>query len=90
LHFSGSQRTVIYGPFIETKNSSPVLAVAGEINGRGRRMGQAIPNPMEGACEIEIRPVFEAADFGVELTPELRVKEEYLRAEAKGVAKRPG
>jgi hypothetical protein len=47
------------------------------------------PNPMEGDSEIEIRPLFEAADFGAELTPELRAKEERLRAETEGLVNRP-
>jgi len=45
------------------------------------------PNPMEGESEIEIRPVFEAEDFGAEFTPELREQEERLRAEIDGAAK---
>jgi len=47
------------------------------------------PNPMEGDSEIEIRPLFEADDFGAELTPELRAQEERLRAEVESVANRP-
>ena len=47
------------------------------------------PNPMESDSEIEIRRVFEAEDFGAELTPELRAQEERLRAKTEGVAKRP-
>ena len=47
------------------------------------------PGPMEGDSEIEIRPLFEAADFGAELTPELRAQEERLRVEAEGGASRP-
>ena len=50
-----------------------LLAVAGEVEGRGDRVGQALPQPdAEGESEIEIRQVFEAEDFGAEFTPELR------------------
>jgi hypothetical protein len=47
------------------------------------------PNPMEGESEIEIRPVFEADDFGAAFTPELRAQEERLRAQAEDAANRP-
>ncbi len=77
VHFSGSQRTVIDGPFTETKDEEAV------------EWFRRCPNPMEGDSEIEIRPVFEAADFGAELTPELRAQEERLRARTEGVANRP-
>lgn len=90
VHFAGSRRTVIDGPFAETKE-----LVAGFWLWQVKSMEEAAewvrrcPNPMEGDSEIEIRPLFEAADFGAELTPELRAKEERLRAEAEGVAHRP-
>lgn len=90
VHFAGSRRTVIDGPFAETKE-----LVAGFWLWQVKSMEEAVewvrrcPNPMEGDSEIEIRPLFEAADFGAELTPELRAKEERLRAEAEGVAHRP-
>ena len=87
VRFSGSQRTVIDGPFTETKE-----LVAGFWLWQVESMEEAVawvrrcPNPMEGDSEIEIRPLFEAADFGAELTPELRAQEERLRAEVEGVA----
>ena len=90
VHFSGSRRTVIDGPFTETKE-----LVAGFWLWQVKSMEEAVewvrrcPNPMEGDSEIEIRPLFEAADFGAELTPELRAQEERLRAEVEGVANRP-
>lgn len=90
VHFSGSQRTVIDGPFAETKE-----LVAGFWLWQVGSMEEAVewvrrcPNPMEGDSEIEIRPLFEAADFGAELTPELRAQEERLRAEVEGTANRP-
>ena len=52
-------------------------------------MGQALPGPDGRGAEIEIRPVFEAEDFGAEFTPELRAQEERLRARTEGVAKQP-
>lgn len=83
VRFTGSQRLVIDGPFAETKE-----LVAGFWLWQVKSMEEALewvrrcPNPMEGESEIEIRPVFEAEDFGAEMTPELREQEERLRAEA--------
>jgi hypothetical protein len=82
VRFSGSQRTVIDGPFAETKE-----LIAGFWIWEVASLDEAIawvkrcPNPMEGESEIEIRQVFEAEDFGPELTPELRQQEERLRAQ---------
>ncbi len=82
VRFSGEQRTVTDGPFTETKE-----LIAGFWLWQVKSMEEAIewvrrcPNPMEGESEIEIRPVFEAEDFGAEFTPELRMQEERLRAE---------
>jgi hypothetical protein len=90
VRFSGSQRTVIDGPFAETKE-----LVAGFWLWQVKSMEEAVewvrrcPNPMEGESEIEIRPLFEADDFGAELTPELRAQEERLRAEVEGAAHKP-
>ena len=81
--FSGDKRSVVDGPFAETKE-----LVAGFWIWQVRSMDEAIewvkrcPNPMPGESEIEIRQVFEAEDFGDEFTPELREQEERLRAEA--------
>jgi hypothetical protein len=83
VRFSGQQRTVIDGPFTETKE-----LVAGFWLWQVQSMEEAVewvrrcPNPMEGESEIEIRRVFEADDFGAEFTPELRAQEERLRAES--------
>jgi len=82
VHFSGDKRTVIDGPFAEAKE-----LVAGYWLWQVRSMDEAIewakrcPNPMEEGGLLEIRPVFEAEDFGEEFTPELREQEERLRAE---------
>ena len=82
VRFSGSQRAVIDGPFTDTKE-----LIAGFWIWQVRSMEEAIawikrcPNPTGHDSEIEIRPVFEAEDFGAEFTPELRAQEERLRAE---------
>ncbi len=82
VRFSGAKRTVIDGPFAETKE-----LVAGFWLWQVRSMEEAIewvkrcPNPMKGESEIEIRRVFEAEDFGDALTPELREAEGRMRAE---------
>ena len=79
---SGSTRTVIDGPFAETKE-----LIAGFWLWKVTSKEEAIewvkrcPNPMPGESEIEIRTVFEAEDFGEAFTPELREQEERLRAE---------
>src|SRR5256712_6711794 len=76
VKFSGSQRTVVDGPFAETKE-----LVAGFWMLQVKSKEEAIewikrcPNPMEGESEIEIRQVFEAEDFGPAFTPELREQE---------------
>jgi hypothetical protein len=82
VKFSGTKRTVVDGPFAETKE-----LVAGFWLWQVRSMEEAIewvkrcPNPHAGDSEIEIRPIFEAEDFGAEFTPELREQEERLRSE---------
>lgn len=87
LRFSGAQRTVIDGPFAETKE-----LVAGYWLWQVASMEEAVewarrcPNPMPSDSEIEIRPVFEAEDFGAEFTPQLRAQEERLRAQAARLA----
>lgn len=85
VRFSGGKKSVIDGPFAETKE-----LVAGYWMWQVKSMEEAVewvrrcPDPMPGEeAEIEIRPVFEAEDFGDELTPELRAQEERLRAETK-------
>src|SRR5881396_1146002 len=84
VRFNGDKRTVIDGPFAETKE-----LVAGFWIWKVKSKQEAIewvkrcPNPMPGEeSEIEIRQVFEAEDFGAEFTPELREQEERLRAQA--------
>ena len=78
--FDGPQRRVIDGPFAETRE-----LVAGFWLWQVRSLDEAIewakrcPNPMPGPSELEIRPVYEAEDFGAEFTPELRAQEEALR-----------
>jgi hypothetical protein len=84
VRFSGDKRTVIDGPFAETKE-----LIAGFWLWQVKSREEAIewvkrcPNPMPGTeSEIEIRQVFEAEDFGAEFTPELREQEERLRAQS--------
>lgn len=85
--FSGTKRTVTDGPFSETKE-----LVAGFWLWQVRSMEEAVewvrrcPNPMMEDSEIEIRPVFEAEDFGAEFTPELRAQEDALRAKTADLA----
>ena len=83
VRFGNGRKTVIDGPFTETKE-----LIAGFWLWQVKSMDEAIdwvrrcPDPMPGEeSEIEIRPVFEAEDFGAEFTPELREQEERLRAE---------
>jgi hypothetical protein len=82
VRFSGAKRSVIDGPFAETKE-----LVAGFWIWQVRSKEEAIewvkrcPNPMPGESEIEIRQVFEAEDFGAEFTPELREQEQRLRSQ---------
>lgn len=82
VRFSGSARSVVDGPFAETKE-----LIAGFWLWQVRDLQEAIewvkrcPNPTGEDSEIEIRPVFEADDFGAEFTPELREQEERLRAQ---------
>lgn len=81
VRFSGKNRTVIDGPFTETKE-----LIAGFWIWKCKSLQEAIewvkrcPNPMPGESEIEIRQVFDAEDFGEAFTPELREQEERLRA----------
>jgi hypothetical protein len=89
VRFSGDKRTVIDGPFAETKE-----LIAGYWLWQVKSKEEAIewvkrcPNPMPGEeSEIEIRQVFEADDFGAEFTPELREQEERLRAQSEQLKK---
>jgi hypothetical protein len=89
VRFSGSNRTVIDGPFAETKE-----LIAGYWMWRCKSLQEAIewvrraPNPFANQdSEIEIRQVFEAEDFGEEFTPALREQEERLRARTAELAK---
>ena len=82
VHFSGRDRTVIDGPFAETKE-----LVAGFWIWQCKSLEEAIewvkrcPNPMKEESDIEIRQIFELEDFGAELTPEARASEEKMRTE---------
>jgi hypothetical protein len=88
VRFSGKNRTVIDGPFAETKE-----LIAGFWLWQVKSLDEAIawvkrcPNPMPGESEIEIRPVFEADNFGEAFTPELREQEERIQATAKKLNK---
>jgi hypothetical protein len=90
VKFNGSKRTVVDGPFSETKE-----LVAGFWLWQCKSMEEAVewvkrcPNPFEtGESEIEIRRVFEAEDFGAEFTPELREQEERQRAKVAQINQR--
>jgi len=80
VRFSGKERTVIDGPFAETKE-----LIAGFWLWQVKSMEEAVEwlkrAPFDGGAEVELRPVFDADDFGEALTPELREQEERLRAE---------
>jgi len=90
VRFSGRERHVIDGPFAATNE-----LVAGYWLWRVKSLQEAVewvkrcPNPMESDSDIEIRPVFEAENFGAELTPDLREQEDRLRAEVESAVKRP-
>jgi hypothetical protein len=83
VRFSGAKRTVIDGPFAETKE-----LLAGFWLWNVKSMDEAVewlkrcPNPHNDESEIEIRPIFEAEDFGEAFTPELRAQEQRIRDEA--------
>ena len=83
IRFSGSQRTVIDGPFAETKE-----LIAGYWLWKVKSMDEAVDwlkrAPFDGGTEIELRPVFESEDFGAELTPELRRQEDAIREQIAG------
>jgi hypothetical protein len=80
VKFSGHQRTVIDGPFTESKE-----LIAGfwlwQVKSKDEAIEWLKRAPFDGGTEIELRQVFEAEDFGAELTPELREREERLRAQ---------
>lgn len=80
VRFSGKQRTVIDGPFAESKE-----LIAGYWIWQVKSMEEAVEwlkrAPFDGGVEVTLRPVFEPDDFGKELSPELRAHEERLRAE---------
>lgn len=82
VHFAGTSRTVVNGPF-----PNPAEQIAGFWIWKVRSMDEAVewvkrcPNPMLTDSDIEIRPIFEAEDFGDALTPEVREQEERLRAQ---------
>jgi hypothetical protein len=82
VRFSGAERTVIDGPFAETKE-----LVAGFWLWQVKSMDEAVEwlkrAPFDGGAEVEIRQLFEADDFGKELTPELRAQEERLRSQTR-------
>jgi hypothetical protein len=85
VRFSGNKRTVIDGPFAETKE-----LIAGYWIWQVRSIEEAVewlkrcPNPMPGESDVEIRPVFEAEDFGENFTPEERERERRMREEIAG------
>jgi len=88
VRFSGTSRTVIDGPFAESKE-----LIAGfwiwKVASREEAIEWLKRAPFDGGTEIELRQIFEAEDFGAEFTPELREQEERLRAKAAEQAARP-
>src|SRR6266567_9547545 len=80
VRFEGKKRTVIDGPFAETKE-----LVAGfwlwQVKSKAEAIEWLKRAPFDGGTEVEIRQVFEAADFGPALTPELREQEERMRSQ---------
>ena len=86
VRFTGDKRTVIDGPFAETKE-----LLAGFWIWQCKSMDEAVEwvkrAPMGMDTELEIRQIFEADDFGAEFTPELRAQEERVRAQAEKLAK---
>ena len=80
VRFSGADRTVVDGPFAETKE-----LIAGYWIWKVQSIDDAVNwlkrAPFDGGTELEIRPIFETEDFGKEMTPELRAQEERLRAQ---------
>jgi hypothetical protein len=80
VRFEGGKKTITDGPFTETKE-----LIAGFWIWQVRSMDEAIEwlkrSPFDGGAEVEVRPVFEAEDFGAELTPELREQDQRLRKE---------
>jgi Uncharacterized protein conserved in bacteria len=82
VRFSGAKRTVIDGPFAETKE-----LIGGFWIWKVKSMDEAVewlkrcPNPMNVESDVDIRPIFEPEDFGAELTPEVREREERLRSQ---------
>ena len=91
IRFSGKKRSVVDGPFAETKE-----LIAGFWLWQVKSKAEAIewvkrcPNPFDGESEVELRQVFEAEDFGAEFTPELREQEERLRAQVAEQAAKGG
>ena len=89
VSFAGPKRTVVDGPFAETKE-----LIAGFWLWQVRSIEEAVewvkrcPNPHNEDSDIEIRQVFEAEDFGAEFTPELREQEDRIRAQADKLAKK--
>jgi len=83
IRFSGKDRTVIDGPFAETKE-----LIAGYWLWKVKSMDEAVEwlkkAPFDGGTEIELRPIFENEEFGAELTPELRRQEEAIRERIEG------
>lgn len=88
VRFNGAKRTIIDGPFPETKE-----LIAGYWIWKVKSMDEAVewlkkcPNPMEGESDVEIRQIFEAEDFGAEFTPELQEQEARLRAQIEDQSK---
>ena len=91
VRFKGSERSVVDGPFAETKE---LIAGFWLIDVKSKEEAiewvKRCPNPMEGESEIEIRQVFEADDFGEAFTPELREREQRIREQGQQMAENAG
>jgi hypothetical protein len=82
VRFSGQQRSVVDGPFPEQELIAGFWLIQVTSKEEAIEWARRCPNPMDGECEIEIRQVLEAEDFGDRFTPELRQQEERLRAQS--------
>ena len=84
VRFSGSERTVIDGPFAETKELDRRLLDLSKVKSMNEAIEWLKKAPFDGGTEIEIRPIFEAEDFGAEFTPELRRQDDAIREKIEG------
>jgi hypothetical protein len=79
IKFSGKERTVTKGPFPANQLIAGYWIISADSLDDAISWAKRSPNPMHGESEIEIRQIFETEDFGPEMTPELKKKEEHIR-----------